>query len=283
MTETTIRELERIVGSFDPKSDNPWRRLAEHLLDPDFDGPWMLPEDAGELTKRGWHLEPCGTWKLGLESNAKAIYPCVPAEPWYGNPLSDGVRVIVLGDLPVYDDFTNRIQRRITQTSNVTMLTRDLPRRLVEWMCLFGDGFYNSQEPVMSPGINLMDGYCSLRYRHWIKEVTELFANGMRVHSLEDVLTLNAYYRFAIVNATPYYASSAEPLIAGLLPYHEYVKKLICWLALRTDVVFVAPSANIRQAWSIILGDAYSMLIEERRLFKCASLKTLSFAAKRHI
>ncbi|MDE5669652.1 MAG: hypothetical protein K2I24_08970, partial [Duncaniella sp.] len=106
-------------------------------------------------------------------------------------------------------------------------------------------------EPVDT--IETMDIYFSPTYRHWVNSLKKFSEEN---HINED----HTFKNVAIINAFPYYCrtNQAKPLSLGLLPSHYFLRQLVRYIYFNNpNVIFVIPSANIRETWRTILSDMY--------------------------
>lgn len=257
-------------------ADSP-RGMALHELR-DMNG-WV--EAAGEIQPYLMYSEgnmvayPGDAWLLrrhnlriheGESRSDTAFMSYVCPEPWYGNPLK--ARVIILGDMPRYDDFVCRVQNLVN--SAYPQLVEAVQCSVRNWMALYGnwhsqfytiDGMFTAHfsqqdgDEFSSMVFNTMDGYNSPLYRRWVME----FANLAERLSLPSQ---NVYDKFAVINSNPYYSTGGDPLAAGLLPSHYFLRQLVRYIT-NSDptVLFVIPSAGLDKVWRRILDDVYTDLI----------------------
>lgn len=102
--------------------------------------------------------------------NIGQIFPAGPCpEPWYGNPLT--AKIIILGDMPIQDDFISRCANVVL--SFEPRLMEEVQLMVRNWMSLDGYGIYNDNQFWQS-GICVGDAYNSVAYRHWINELRNL-------------------------------------------------------------------------------------------------------------
>lgn len=202
------------------------------------------------------------------------IFPSfICPEPWYGNPLN--ARVIILGDMPEYDDFISRCQNLML--SHFPQLAESVQYNVRRWMQLTGKGMYKNDKAFTSLPINnaelnnelctmvynTMDAYNSQNYRHWVKEIRELAA-------CEDCDSEDLLDNIAVINSNPYYAIGKDPLAAGLLPSHYFLRNLVRYITNKDGgVKFIIPSKELDKVWRIILADVYTDLRAFGRAIVC--------------
>ena len=179
--------------------------------------------------------------------NHDQIFPMGPCpEPWYGNPMD--AKIIILGDMPQYDDFINRCSNIVL--SFEPRLMEEVQLMVRRWMSHAGSGMYNMDEFQGDSGISVSDAYNSQTYRHWIKELQSL-AYEMNIPD-EDLLN-----QVCVLNANAYYAAGGnDPLAAGLLPSQFYLRILINYLVNNSPLkpIFIIPSTGLHKIWKKVLG-----------------------------
>lgn len=187
----------------------------------------------------------------------KILTEMIP-EPWYGDVLS--AKVIILGYMPSYDDFICRSQNLLLdirireQVILVLKSWHELNNtEIYAYPRLYGQ--HKLEIPSVGPvdTIETMDMYFSPTYRHWVNSLRKFSEEN---HINED----HTFKNVAIINAFPYYCrtNQAKPLSLGLLPSHYFLRQLVRYIhSNNPNVIFVIPSANIRETWRTILSDMY--------------------------
>lgn len=213
-------------------------------------------------------------------STADRCYPSfVYPEPWYGNPVR--AKVVVLGNEARYDDFVSRIQNLVLQKGPGSHI-ESVEVTVHAWHELDGPGFY---EPCYS-GINdfrspedffeelaLMDRYNSPTYRFWLTEFRKL-GEVMNVESSSEF-----FYNVAVINANPYPSVGVEPLEAGRLPSHYFLRQLVRFITNNNpSVLFILPSESLHFVWRKILADVYTDLMAFGRMMVLGKGKSIHLA-----
>ena len=192
--------------------------------------------------------------------HSKIVTEIAP-EPWYGNVL--GAKVIILGDMPVYDDFICRSQSLTTDIS----FREEIGSIANHWRNLDNLEFYQiyySKDNSHPHANNVckMDLYCSPTYRHWI--------TNLKCLSEESNINQEEIFRkTAIINAFPYYyrTPGAKALDRGMLASHYLLRQVVRYIFLNNpDTRFVIPSKRLDKTWRVILGDLYAPLCALQRL-----------------
>ena len=120
-----------------------------------------------------------------------------------------------------------------------------------------------------------MDAYNSPTYRYWLTEFREM-ANLLDIDPDYDF-----YEKVAVINANPYPSIGAEPLAAGILPSHYFLRQLIRFIINNNrQVKFILPSESLRHTWRTILGDVYTDLIAFGHLIVLDRGKSICLAKK---
>ena len=195
-----------------------------------------------------------GDWELITSYHEKdletgiigQIFPIGPCpEPWYGNPMT--AKVIILGNMPEYDDFIVRGSNIIL--SHEPRLAEEVQMLIRKWMCLGGQSMFERKE-FGNSGLVISEAYNSPSYRHWIKEISKLAVQlEIEPRQLLD--------NVAVINANAYYAAGGtDPLAAGLLPSQYYLRLLVNYLvnAKEDRPIFIIPSKGLHKVWKKILG-----------------------------
>ena len=186
--------------------------------------------------------------KQGVAQSVFYSYVC--PEPWYGDPLK--AKVIILGGVPLYDNFICRSQNIFN--GHFPQLMEEVQITVRNWMKFGGYEIYREAYSFGTYCVPNMDGYNSTAYRHWIHEIT-------RLANYTDAVHQTFFDNIAVVNATPYYSNGDDPLAAGLLPSHYFLRQLIRFIAVNNSkVLFVIPSKELDRAWRKILADAYAII-----------------------
>lgn len=198
----------------------------------------FYPGDAEQIQK--YHQADIDSGKIGQ------IFPVGPCpEPWYGNPIT--AKIIILGNMPQYDDF-------ITRCSNIVLsfeprLMESVQSMVRNWLSLSGEGIYDDFE-FGDSGITISEAYNSQTYRHWIKELNSL-ATEM------DIPAKDLLENVCVINANAYYSVGGhDPLVAGILPSQYYLRVLINYLVNNSSVkpIFILPSSRLSKVWKKVLG-----------------------------
>ena len=187
-------------------------------------------------------------------------------EPWYGNPMT--AKIIILGNMPMYDDNVSRCANLIL--SRMPQLSEFVQRMVRGWMCLSGRGMYDAME-FGGDGLRIGDAYNSVTYRHWVDELRRLATEtGVDQQQLLD----NA----CVINANAYYTKGGnDPLVAGMLPSQYYLRTLVNYLVngRKDKPLFIIPSPKVHRAWKMILAWAETdiMVFGEKILIPSANMK----------
>lgn len=226
-------------------------------------GHWIMFPGDGEIIRK-FNLE---------KANPKCCYPSyVYPEPWYGAPTY--AKLIVLGNEPRYDDFVSRIQNIFLRWH--PQLAEEIQLHVERWLklmrCSFYSPFYyNDNDDIYAP----MDGYNSPSYRFWLTEFREL------ADILEIEVEHDFFEKVAVINANPYPSIGAEPLAAGMLPSHYFLRQLIRFIINNNKgVKFILPSESLRSTWRTILGDVYTDLIAFGHLIVLDRGKSIGLSKK---
>lgn len=226
-------------------------------------GNWIMFPGDGEIIRR-FNLE---------DATSKRAYPSyVYPEPWYGAPTY--AKVIVLGNEARYDDFVSRIQNIFLRWH--PQIAEEVQLRVDSWLNLGCSSLYEPH--YRNDNDNLyacMDAYNSPTYRHWLTEFREMA-------SLLDIDPDYSFYeKIAVINANPYPSLGAEPLAAGLLPSHYFLRQLIRFIINNNkQVKFILPSESLQSIWRTILGDVYTDLIAFGHLIVLDCGKSICLAKK---
>lgn len=233
------------------------------------DGHWIMFPGDGEIIRK---------FNLTQATQTRCYPSYTYPEPWYGGPTR--AKVIVLGNETRYDDFISRIQN--------VMLRRD-PRCaegvqicVDKWIELSYYLFYDQTYSVdQQLHISYMDLYNSPTYRFWLTEFRRL------AFKLDIATNQDFYNKIAVINANPYPSIGVEPLGAGMLPSHYFLRQLVRFITHNNpEVLFVIPSESLRRVWRIILGDVYTDLVAFNRLIVSNKGKSISLThsiSKAHI
>ena len=226
-------------------------------------GNWIMFPGDGEIIRR-FNLE---------KATPQRAYPSyVYPEPWYGAPTH--AKLIVLGNEARYDDFVSRIQNIFLRWH--PQIAEEVQLRVDNWLNLRRADFYeplyqNDKDDLYAS----MDAYNSPTYRHWLTEFREMA-------ELLDIDTEYDFYeKVAVINANPYPSVGAEPLAAGILPSHYFLRQLIRFIINNNrQVKFILPSESLRHTWRIILGDVYTDLVAFGHLIVLDRGKSICLAKK---
>lgn len=227
-------------------------------------GHWIMFQGDGEIIRQ-FNLE---------EGTQTCCYPSyVYPEPWYGAPTR--AKVIILGNEARYDDFISHIQNIVL--AHYPQMAEGVQMTVDAWLSLSPANFY---EPRVSSveyfdKLAYMDTYNSPTYRHWLTEFRRL----------ADMLDLKPDYKFysklAVINANPYPGIGVEPLAAGMLPSHYFLRQLVRFITNNDhDVKFILPSETLRPVWRTILGDVYTDLVAFGRMMILDKNKHICLANK---
>ncbi len=197
-------------------------------------------------------------YNTGSKSKRSRIITEVRPEPWYGDILS--AKVIILGNMPTYDDFICRSQNLALDIRFRELITTTLNK----WHNLWGGKhaychLYGRSEPTGIPSVELMDLYFSPTYRHWINSLRNL----SKENDIDECLI---FKNVAIINAFPYYndTNRAKPLDLGVLPSHYFIRQLTRYIHLNhPDTIFIIPMNNLVDTWKSILGDMYYEILPQ--------------------
>lgn len=197
-------------------------------------------------------------------SERTKIVTGIMPEPFYGNVLAS--KVIMLGDMPVYDDFICRSQSltndvRVREAiGHTTDNWRNLGMGEMGLPYIYSAEYYDAYP--YPDDIPMLDLYCSPTYRYWIKNLKDL--------SEETNIDQETIFRkTAIINAFPYYyrTPGAKALDRGMLASHYLLRQVIRYIFINNpDTFFIIPSKRLNQTWRVILGDLYAPLCAFQRL-----------------
>ena len=232
----------RYVSDMDVFKSNGWELASKDInnyqmfKDDDF---VFYPGDAEVLQK--YH-------QANLDSgNICQIFPVGPIpEPWYGNPMT--AKIIILGDMPEYDDFIARCANMVLSLE--PRLMEEVQEMIRNWFSLSGYGMYNDYGFGRCRDLCVGDAYNSVTYRHWVQEIRELASEIL----IDDQLLLD---QACVINANAYYSvGGSDALAAGLLPSQYYLRILVNYLVNnRTEKpIFIIPSSRLHKIWKRILG-----------------------------
>lgn len=237
-----LEEDFRVVSDQTVYRSNGWELASENInqyqmyKEDDF---VFYPGDAELLQK--YHQKDIDSGNIGQ------IFPIGPCpEPWYGNPLT--AKIIILGDIPKYDDFISRCANMVLSCESRLMEHVQLIVR--NWFSLSGVGMYCNTEYSLCPGLNISDAYNSLTYRHWVKEIRNL---AWELDVEEQQLLDN----ICVINANAYYSMGGDdPLAAGILPSQYYLRVLVNYLVnnRKDRPIFIIPSTKLHKVWKKVLG-----------------------------
>lgn len=232
-------------------------------------GHWIMFPGDGEII-RNFNLS---------EATQTRCYPSyVYPEPWYGGPTR--AKVIVLGNETRYDDFISRIQNVFLRERPA--YAEDIQIRIDRWIALSNYDFYHRNYCVdQQLHISILDLYNSPTYRFWLTEFRRL-ACELDIEANQDF-----YNKIAVINANPYPSIGVEPLAAGMLPSHYFLRQLVRFITnSNPEVRFILPSESLRPVWRTILGDVYTDLVAFNRLIVLNKGKSISLThnlSKAHI
>lgn len=175
------------------------------------------------------------------------IFPVGPCpEPWYGNPIT--AKIVILGDMPRWDDFITRCANVVLSFESQLMEQVQITVR--EWLSLSGTGMYANTK-FRHTDLCIGDAYNSVTYRHWINELRNL-AWELKI---DEQLLFN---RVCVINANAYYAVEGnDPLAAGILPSQYYLRVLVNYLINNKQSdrpLFIIPSTRLHKIWKKVLG-----------------------------
>lgn len=264
-----IVENFRDVNEQEPYRLNGWEITADEVKENgmfNYDKFISYPGDF-ELIER-YHIKDIELGDIGQ------IFPTGPCpEPWYGNPMT--AKVIILGNMPQYDDFITRCSNLILKRDKE--LHEDVKSLVHRTMCLSGNSLYEEKWTDADDDIRVTDAYNSPLYRHWVTELKTLaFSIGADEQELLDST--------CVINATAYYATGGEdPLAAGLLPSHYYLRSLINYRVHNhtNKPLFIIPSPSLHKVWKKILAWAETdiMVLGDKILIEYPNAK-LSLSPK---
>ena len=214
-------------------------------------GKWIMYPGDGEIIRK---------FNLSDEASQDRCYVSyVYPEPWYGSPTR--AKVIVLGNEARYDYFTSCVQNILLSRDHA--FAEDIMSFVNNWMQLMEYDFYVPRDlNNFEIQIARMDGYNSPTYRYWLTEYCYL-AN------LLDIETNGSFYsKIAVINANPYPSIGADPLAAGMLPSHYFLRQLVRYIINNNpEVLFIIPSEQLCSVWQTILGDVYTAMMMLKRVF----------------
>ena len=232
----------RHVSEMDTYAANGWQ-LAAELINPRhlYTDDYRVGFPGDEEILRKYHQADIESENIG---QIYLLGPC--PEPWYGNPMI--AKVIILGNMPHYDDFIVRCSD--TVLSFQPRLMEVIRLMVKDWMSLSGSVIYDNHEFGQS-GINVGDAYNSVTYRHWITELRNL-AYQLEIDE-QDFLN-----QVCVINANAYYAvGGADPLAAGILPSQYFLRVLVNYLVNNKNSdrpLFIIPSPRLHKVWKKVLG-----------------------------
>lgn len=157
-------------------------------------------------------------------------------------------KIIILGDMPEYDDFITRCANSIL--SHEPRLMEEVQIMIIKWFSLSGRGMYEDFGFGPCQDLNVSDAYNSVAYRHWVKEIRKLASEI----GIDDQFLL---YQVCVINANAYYSvGGSDALAAGLLPSQYYIRVLVNYLVNNRDMepFFIIPSSKLHKIWKRILG-----------------------------
>lgn len=220
---------------------NGWELAAEHV-----GGYKMFDEDSQVSYPGDWELISAYHARDIENGEIGQIFPTGPCpEPWYGNPMT--ARIIILGNMPEYDDFVVRCSNIVL--SREPLLAEEVQGLVRRWMCLGGEGMVDEKE-FGDSGLMISEAYNSPTYRHWINEISKL-AVELEIEPHELLKNV------AVINANAYYSvGGSDPLVAGLLPSQYYLRLLVNYLVntKKDRPLFIIPSKGLHKVWKKILG-----------------------------
>lgn len=224
---------------------------------------WIMFPGDGEIIRK-FNLE---------KANPKCCFPSyVYPEPWYGAPTY--AKLIVLGNEPRYDDFVSRIQNIFLRWH--PQIAEEVQLRVGNWLKFRRSELYEPHyRKDKEDSFATMDAYNSPSYRFWLTEI----------RGMADMLDIEHDYEFysnvAVINANPYPSIGAEPLAAGMLPSHYFLRQLIRFIINNNkEVKFILPSETLRSTWRTILGDVYTDLIAFGHLIVLDRGKSIGLSKK---
>ncbi|MDE5750438.1 MAG: hypothetical protein K2H87_06685, partial [Duncaniella sp.] len=203
----------RGMDRYELRNMNGWEKAADEIQ------PYLMYSDGNMVAYPGdaWLLRRHNLRVHERKSRSDTTFMSyVCPEPWYGSPLD--ASIIILGDMPRYDDFVCRVQNLVN--SAYPQLVEAVQMRVRNWMRLstgrsndfytidgmFGDRFsQHDGNEFNSMVFNTMDGYNSTLYRRWVKEFISL------AESL-SIPCQKVYDKVAVLNSNPYNSTGCDPL-----------------------------------------------------------------------
>lgn len=160
------------------------------------------------------------------------VYP----EPWYGNPMT--AKLIIIGEIPIYDDFIHRAANILL--NNYPQLSEGVLLHLINTLSLNASTLY-PRHRFWEPDVNYIDAYNSVGYRFWIKRLREF---ALTSNILIDTLMKNV----AIINPFPYVVQGRPNFKFDFshndhtfLPSHHFLRRMLNYLHAHTDALLLFP------------------------------------------
>lgn len=235
------------------RKENPWQGEyvnANRSLLYDENAQWVLKCDAPTIQKfndkhKGTEYE----FKLGVRP-----------EPFNGNPLK--AKVIVLSLNPGYIDRINNLLARLMQTSTQKDIINTIIRFKDDQLRLETESFYCERNKKKGE-LSYRDAYCMIEGWYWYN-IFDKFRKDAKLDEEGDSYDI-IYNNIALVQYVGYSSTSWKGLPQrDILPSQKFTRKLIHYLAINTDDLFVVSRSE--KLWYELIGkEIWDKLEKEER------------------
>lgn len=241
------------------KADNPWKSeddfvcpIPEKIFDDKAE--WLLKKDADDIHAFNNRNKdkPDFKFELGMRP-----------EPFNGNPLK--AKVIILSLNPGYILRVNNLFAKVLQTTEPKDIQEAVKEQKDKQLRLEAESFFCQRNSQDGDLVSYREAHCMLDDWYWYDIFNKFLIEAKEANYLPIDYSLDKIFdNIALVQYVGYMSKSWKDL-PNILPSQEFTRKLIHYLAQKTDVLFIISRSEDK--WKNLIGDkVWNTLESQERL-----------------